>query len=332
MIKRPIVGLVGAGNIGGTLAHVVASRGLADVVLYDKDAGLAQGKALDISHSLAIEAKAGCVTGTGDFKELVGCQVCVVTAGFARAPGMNRKDLLAKNVAVFQEIAAHIRTHTPLALVVVVTNPLDVMTWVMQKLTGLPHNRVMGMAGALDSGRFASLLAEALDVSVQDIKTMVLGGHGDLMVPLLSATSVQGVPLRHFLDDGALSVAALDALIQRTRDGGAEIVRLLQKSSAYYAPAEACFVMLKALLRNEQRLLPCASWLGDTRVPHVYGGHDLYTGVPAVLGREGVERVWAAPLTADEKTMFAQSVSDIAEDLQSVESLLAERASTRNVV
>lgn len=320
MLKKPSLGLIGAGNIGSTVAHIAAAQCIADVVLYDTKEGLAEGKALDISQSLAIEGGHDVrVRGTDNFAELSGCQVLVVTAGLARKPGMSRDDLLQENVRIFKEIGPLIQKHTPLALVVVVTNPLDIMTWVMQKVCGLPHSRVMGMAGILDSGRFARLLANALNVHVRDVRAMVLGGHGDLMVPVVSCTSINGMPLQTFIDNGRLTQGQLQDIVQQTRDGGAEIVSLLGTGSAYYAPAAACVQMVRALLLNEQRLLPCAAWLGAGSAPAAYGEVDAYMGVPAVLGKEGVHRVEEISFNTAEKEAFQQS-------LQSVQEMLTRNA------
>lgn len=317
MGHRKTLGLVGAGQIGGTLAHLAALRGLCDVSLYDRAPGLAKGKALDISHSLAINGSAATVSGSDNFQDLSKAGVLVVTAGFPRQPGMSRKDLLQKNVDVFKDVAAQIKQYASQAIVIVVTNPLDVMTGVMQHLTNFPHNRVFGMAGILDSGRFVYLLSQKLKVSMQDIKTMVLGGHGDLMVPLISATSVSGVPLKVFMDAGHLSQGDLETIIQKTRSGGAEIVQLLQKGSAYVAPAESCFQMVKAIFRDEKRLLPCSAYNEGQ-----YDAAGIYAGVPVVLGADGVESIVKIQLDADEETAFQASAADVKDDLQAAKTLL----------
>ena len=298
--------MVGAGQIGGWLAGLLLREGWADVVLYDKVSGLAEGKALDLKQSASIAGQAASVVGSDDFEALEGSDILVVTAGLARQPGMSRDDLLAQNVAIFGEVARNIKQHTPGTIVIVVTNPLDVMVWVMQKLTGFPPARVMGMAGLLDSGRFALFLAEALQVSASDIQTMVLGGHGDLMVPLLGQTSIGGVPLTVWLKARGRDAAFLGSLVERTRHGGVEIVNLLKKGSAYAAPAEACLEMVRAIWRDEQRVAPCAAMLSGE-----YGFQGVYAGVPVILGREGVKAVVEVPLSKDEAKAFAESVHKV---------------------
>ena len=297
------IGLVGAGQIGGWLAGLLLNAGWADVTLYDTAPGLAQGKALDLMQGLSIAKHGGLVKGSDIFQDLCGADILVVTAGLARQPGMSRDDLLSKNVAIFKEIARNIQQYTPNAFVIVVTNPLDVMVWVMQKLTCFATNKVIGMAGILDSGRFASFLSDYLNVCVRDIQTMVLGGHGDLMVPLLGHTSIQGIQLAKWLKIRNLTLNSIESLVERTRQGGAEIVNLLKKGSAYAAPAQACFQMIRAIVHNERCVVPCATMLAGE-----YGFKDVYAGVPVVLGQGGVEEVITLDLTSSEKDAFAESV------------------------
>lgn len=300
------IGLVGAGQIGGWLARLLMGEGWAEVALYDKAPGLAKGKALDLMQGAAIAKQAARVQGSDAFDALDGSDILVVTAGLARQPGMSRDDLLAQNVAIFGEIAGQIKKHVPNAVIIVVTNPLDAMVWVMQKLTGFPPARVIGMAGLLDSGRFALCLAEALGVSVRDIQTMVLGGHGDLMVPLIRYTTVSGIPLEAWLKGQGQNAAFLEALVERTRQGGAEIVNLLKKGSAYAAPAEACLQMVRAIQHDENLVAPCAAMLSGE-----YGVQDVYAGVPVILGEGGVKAIIEVDLSEGEKAAFAASVEKV---------------------
>ncbi|MGV8948799.1 MAG: malate dehydrogenase [Candidatus Paracaedibacter sp.] len=305
-MARKKIALVGSGNIGGTLAHLLALKGLGDVVLVDVMEGLPQGKALDLAQSMAVEGNATSITGGNDYALIKDADVVIVTAGLARKPGMSRNDLLAINARIISEVGAHIKNHCPKAFVIVVTNPLDAMVWVMGKASGLPHNRVVGMAGVLDSGRFRCFLAEALGVSPADIQTFVLGGHGDAMVPLPRYTSVAGIPLPDLIVKGWISQSQVDAIVDRTRNGGAEIVNLLKTGSAFYAPASSAVAMAESYLKDQKRILPCAAWLAGQ-----YGVKDMYVGVPAVIGSNGVEKIVEFDLSPSEQEAFAKSVEDV---------------------
>lgn len=305
MARRKIA-LVGSGNIGGTLAHLIALRKLGDVALIDVAEGIPQGKALDLSQAAAVDGLDAKITGGNDYALLKDADVVIVTAGVARKPGMSRDDLLSINAGVIRTVAANIKRYCPEAFVIVVTNPLDVMVWVMQEECGLPHNRVVGMAGVLDSGRYRHFLAEELKVSVADIQAFVLGGHGDAMVPLPRYTTVAGIALPDLVKQGAISQQKVDAIIDRTRNGGAEIVNLLKTGSAFYAPAASAIAMAESYLLDQKRILPCAAWLSGQ-----YGVSDLYVGVPVVIGAKGVEKVIELELTSQEKAAFAQSVDGV---------------------
>lgn len=311
-MARKKIALVGSGNIGGTLAHLIAGKGLGDVVLVDVMEGLPQGKALDLAQSMAIDGNAASITGGNDYALIKDADVIIVTAGLARKPGMSRNDLLTINAKIISEIAAHIKRYCPHAFVIVVTNPLDAMVWVMREASGLPHHRVVGMAGVLDSGRFRCFLAEALGVSPADIQTFVLGGHGDAMVPLPRYTSVAGIPLPDLIAKGWISQSQVDALVDRTRNGGAEIVNLLKTGSAFYAPATSAVTMAESYLKDQKRMLPCAAWLTGQ-----YGVKDMYVGVPVIIGNTGVEKIVEFDLSPLEQDAFAKSVDG-------VKSLIAE--------
>ena len=279
-MARGKIALIGGGNIGGTLAHLAALKELGDVVMFDIVDGLPQGKTLDLAQSGPVEGFNAALAGTGSYRDLKGADVVVVTAGVARKPGMSRDDLLEINIKVMKQVGAGIKRHAPRAFVICITNPLDAMVWVLQKASGLPTNRVVGMAGILDSARFRYFLAEEIGVSVEDVSTFVLGGHGDTMVPLVRYSTVAGIPLPDLVKMGWIKQQRLDEIVQRTRDGGAEIVGLLKTGSAYFAPASAAIQMAKAYLNDERRVLPCAVHLSGE-----YGVSNLYVGVPAVLGR-----------------------------------------------
>jgi len=308
MAARKKIGLVGAGNIGGTLAHLAALKELGDVVLFDVVEGLPQGKALDISQSLAVEKIDAKVTGTNDYKDLEGADVVIVTAGIARKPGMSRDDLVATNTGIVSTVAENLKKHAPNAFVIVITNPLDAMVWVMQQKTGFKPNKVVGMAGVLDSARFSHFIAEEFGASKKDVTTFVLGGHGDTMVPVVNYSTVAGIPLPDLLKMGLSSQASIDKIVQRTRDGGAEIVGLLKTGSAYYAPAASAIAMATAYLRDEKRLLPCAAWLNGE-----YGQKDIYVGVPVIIGAGGVEKIVEIALPAEQKAQFDHSVGAVRE-------------------
>ncbi|NBX03855.1 MAG: malate dehydrogenase [Alphaproteobacteria bacterium] len=306
MSARKKIALVGAGMIGGTLAHLAELKNLGDVVLFDIAEGLPQGKALDISQSSAVDGQDVHLKGTNDYKDLAGSDVVIVTAGIPRKPGMSRDDLVAINTGIIKTVAENIKQYCPDAFVIVITNPLDAMVWVMQKISGLPANKVVGMAGVLDSSRFAFFLAEALNVSIADINAFVLGGHGDTMVPVVDYSTVSGIPLREFVRMGWLSKEKLDAIIQRTRDGGAEIVGLLKTGSAFYAPAASAIRMAEAYLYDKKRILPVAAHLNGE-----FGVKDLYVGVPAVIGAGGVEKIVEISLNSEQKAMFDKSVEAV---------------------
>jgi malate dehydrogenase len=311
--KRNKIALVGAGNIGGMLAQLAALKELGDVVLVDVSEGLPQGKALDISQSLSVEGKTASVSGANSYEAIQGADAVIVTAGIARKPGMSRDDLVNINTGIVKAVAENLKKYTPDAFVIVVTNPLDAMVWVMQKATGFPPERVVGMAGVLDSARFAFFLSQALGVSVDNISGFVLGGHGDSMVPMIRYTSIAGVPLTEWIASGYISRAEVDAIVQRTRDGGAEIVGLLKTGSAYYAPASSAVEMVSSYLLDRKKILPCAVHLSGQ-----YGVKDLYVGVPAVIGGGGVERVIEVRLDAEEEKAFRASVDSVRKLTESI--------------
>ncbi len=306
MAKRNKIALVGAGNIGGTLAHLAGLKNLGDVVVLDLNEGVAKGKALDIEQSSVIEDFDANLVGTSDYKDIAGSDVVIVTAGIARKPGMSRDDLLATNVKVISAVAQGIKEHAPNAFVIVVTNPLDAMVYVMQKVSGLPTNKVVGMAGVLDSARFGLFLAREFNVSVEDVNCFVLGGHGDTMVPLTRYSSVAGVPLPDLIEMGWITKTKLEEIVQRTRDGGAEIVKLLGTGSAFYAPAASAILMAESYLYNKRKILPVAAHLNGQ-----YGVKGLYIGVPAVIGENGVEKIVEVKLNMQEFTMFNRSVEAV---------------------
>ena len=306
MSSRKKISLIGAGNIGGTLAHLIALKKLADVVLLDVVEGVPQGKALDISQSSAVEGFDGSVIGTCDYEDIKNSDVVIVTAGIPRKPGMSRDDLVAINTGIIKTVAENIKKYAPNAFVIVVTNPLDVMVWVMKEVSGLPHNKVVGMAGVLDSSRLSYFLSQELNVSVNDITSFVLGGHGDSMVPLARYTTVGGIPIEDLIKTGVTTKEKLDAIIQRTREGGAEIVQLLKTGSAFYAPASSAISMAQSYLLDQKRVLPCAAHLNGE-----YGVKDLYVGVPVVIGAKGVEKIIEIELSAEEKSAFDKSVESV---------------------
>lgn len=305
MAQRKIA-LVGSGNIGGTLAHLLALKQLGDVVLLDVAEGIPQGKALDLSQAMAVEGLDVHISGGNDYSLLKDADVVIVTAGVPRKPGMSRDDLLSINAGVMRTVGGYIETYCPQAFVIVVTNPLDVMVWVMQQECGLPPHKVVGMAGVLDSGRYRHFLAEELNLSVKDIQAFVLGGHGDAMVPLPRYTTVAGVPLSDLIAKGLISQQKVEAIIDRTRNGGGEIVNLLKTGSAFYAPAASAIAMAESYLLDQKRILPCAAWLNGE-----YGVSDLYVGVPVIIGAQGVEKILELDLTPDEKEAFNQSVTGV---------------------
>ncbi|HEY8796108.1 MAG TPA: malate dehydrogenase [Gemmatimonadaceae bacterium] len=301
--------VVGAGNVGATTAQRLAEKELArQVVLVDVIEGVPQGKGLDIWESAPIEGFDTRLVGTNDYEASEGSEIVVITAGIARKPGMSRDDLLNTNAGIVKQVSEHVKTSSPNAILIVVSNPLDVMSWVAMKTTGFPRERVIGMAGVLDTARYRSFVAEALEVSVRDIQAMVLGGHGDTMVPLLSYTSVSGIPVTQLLDK-----ATLDAIIERTRTGGAEIVKYLKTGSAYYAPSAATVQMCEAIAFDQKRILPCAAWLQGE-----YGQSGIFLGVPCKLGRAGLEKILEVTLTNDERATLAKSADAVREPMSAV--------------
>ena len=305
-MARNKISLVGAGNIGGTLALLAGLKQLGDVTLFDIAEGIPQGKALDIAQASPIEGFDAALGGSNDYGALAGSDVVIVTAGVARKPGMSRDDLIGINTKVMHQVGAGIRDNCPDAFVICITNPLDVMVGVLQQASGLPKARVVGMAGVLDSARFRYFLAEEFGVSVEDVTAFVLGGHGDTMVPLVRYSTVAGIPVPDLIGMGWSTEARIAEIVQRTRDGGAEIVGLLKTGSAFYAPASSAIEMAEAYLLDKKRVLPCAAW-----VEGAYGLDGLYVGVPVVLGAGGVERVVEIALDDDEKAMFDHSVAAV---------------------
>ncbi len=305
-MARKKIALVGAGNIGGTLAHLISMKELGDVVIFDIVDGLPQGKALDIAQANPVEGVSISLKGANDYKDIAGSDVVIVTAGVARKPGMSRDDLIGINIKVMKAVGEGIKTHCPEAFVICITNPLDVMVWALREFTGQPHNKVVGMAGVLDSSRFRCFLAEEFKVSVQDVTAFVLGGHGDTMVPLVRYSTVAGIPLPDLVKMGWTTQEKLDSIVQRTRDGGAEIVGLLKTGSAFYAPATSAIAMTEAYLKDKKRVLPCAAYCTNE-----YGLDGLYVGVPVILGAGGVEKVIEIELSADEKAMLDNSVKAV---------------------
>ena len=302
-MARNKIALIGAGNIGGTLAHLAGLKELGDVVLFDIITGIPQGKSLDIAESSPIEGFDARIRGSRGYGAIKGADVVIVTAGVARRPGMSRDDLIGINTQVMQSVGAGIKANCPGAFVICITNPLDAMVMVLRDACGLPHNRVVGMAGVLDSARFRYFLAEEFKVSVEDVTAFVLGGHGDTMVPLVRYSTVAGIPLPDLVRMRWTTSKRLDAIVQRTRMGGGEIVALLKTGSAFYAPASSAIQMAEAYLKDKRRVLPCAAYLRGE-----YGINGLYVGVPCIIGARGVERVVEIKLTPDERAMFIQSV------------------------
>jgi malate dehydrogenase len=306
-MARPRIALIGAGHIGGTLAHLIGLKELGDVVLFDIAEGIPQGKALDLVQSSPIDGFHGRFIGTNSYDAIDGASVCIVTAGVPRKPGMSRDDLLSINLKVMEQVGAGIRKYAAGAFVICITNPLDAMVWALQKACGLPKQMVVGMAGVLDSARFRFFLADEFNVSAEDVTAFVLGGHGDSMVPLIRYSTVAGIPLPDLVKMKWTTQARLDEIVQRTRDGGAEIVSLLKTGSAFYAPATAAVAMIESYLRDKKRVLPCAAHLNGE-----YGIKDLYVGVPVVIGAKGVERIVEIQLNGAERTMFEKSAEAVA--------------------
>ena len=305
-MARKKIALIGAGMIGGTLAHIAAREELGDVVLFDIFGGVAKGKGLDIAEASSVFGQDAALAGTDDYADIAGADVCIVTAGFPRMPGMSRDDLIGKNLGVMKQVGEGIAKYAPNAFVICITNPLDAMVWALQKFSGLPTSKVVGMAGVLDSARFAYFLSEKLGVSIKDVKAWTLGGHGDDMVPMVRYSTVGGLPLTTLVETGMLAQADLDAMVERTRKGGGEIVALLEKGSAYYAPAESAIAMAKSYLKDQKRILPCAAYLSGE-----YGRNDMYVGVPCMIGGEGVEKVIEFPMDAAENEMMEKSIGAV---------------------
>lgn len=315
-MTRKKISLVGAGNIGGTLAFLIGLKQLGDITLIDVVDGIPQGKALDLAESMPIENYDATFQGSNNYADLKGSDVVIVTAGLARKPGMSRDDLLKTNAQIITDVAHNIKTHCPKAFVIVVTNPLDAMVLVMQQESGLPPHMVVGMAGVLDSARFRYFIAEELHIAVENVSAFVLGGHGDTMLPLTRYSTVSGIPLTDVVKMGWLSQQKLDQIIQRTRDGGAEIVGLLKTGSAFYAPASAAIQMAESYIKDKKRILSCAAYLSGQ-----FGVKDLYVGVPAVIGSKGVERIVEIQLNDQEKTQFNQSVDAVRQLISTLQKL-----------
>ena len=316
-MARNKIALIGAGNIGGTLAHLIGLKELGDVVLFDVFGGVAAGKALDIMQSGPVDGFDAVMTGGSDYSAIKGADVVIVTAGFPRTPGMSRDDLIGKNAGVIAEVAAGIRANCPDAFVICITNPLDAMVWVMHQKSGLPANRVVGMAGILDSSRFRLFLAQEFGVSVEDVTAFVLGGHGDTMVPLTRYSTVAGIPVPDLVKMGWSTQAKVDAIVARTRDGGGEIVKLLERGSAFYAPAASAVAMAESYLKDKKRVLPCAALLNGE-----YGVKDLYVGVPVVIGAGGIERIVEVVMNAEEKAAFDKSCAAVRELVKAAKKLI----------
>jgi malate dehydrogenase len=307
-MARAKIALIGSGQIGGTLALLAGLKELGDIVMTDIIEGVAKGKALDLAQAAAVEGYDARLSGAGtdNYAAIAGADVCIVTAGVPRKPGMSRDDLLGVNLKVMEQVGAAIKQHAPNAFVVCITNPLDAMVWALRKFTGLPANKVVGMAGVLDSARFSCFLAEAAGVSIEDVRALTLGGHGDDMVPLVRYSTIGGVPLPDCVKLGFFSQEQLDAMIKRTRGGGGEIVGLLGTGSAFYAPAASAISMAESYLRDKKRMLPCAAHLNGE-----YGINDTYVGVSAIIGAGGVEKVVELALDENERAMFQKSVASV---------------------
>jgi len=305
-MKRNKIALIGSGQIGGTLAHLVGLKELGDIVLFDIADGIPQGKALDIAESSPISTFDTNIIGTSSYEDIKDSDVCIVTAGVPRKPGMSRDDLLSINLRVMKSVGDGIKKYAPNSFVICITNPLDAMVWALQKYSGLSPENVVGMAGVLDSGRFAYFLAEEFNVSVKDVQTFVLGGHGDTMVPLVRYSTVGGIPIPDLVKMGWSSQKKIDQIVQRTRDGGAEIVALLKTGSAFYAPAASAINMADSYLRDQKRIIPCAANLSGQ-----YGLKDIYVGVPTIIGNKGVEKIIEINLNEIEKLNFSKSIESV---------------------
>ena len=305
-MARPKIALIGAGQIGGTLAHLATIRELGDVVLFDIVEGVPQGKALDLAECGPIQGFDAEISGASDYSAIEGADVCIVTAGVPRKPGMSRDDLLGINLKVMKSVGEGISANAPNAFVICITNPLDAMVWALREFSGLDRQKVVGMAGVLDSARFRHFLSLEFDVSMRDVTAFVLGGHGDSMVPLPRYSAVAGIPLPDLVDIGWTTTDRIEKIVQRTRDGGAEIVNLLGTGSAFYAPATSALEMAESYLKNQRRVLPCAANLNGE-----YGLRDIYVGVPAIIGAGGVEKIVEIVLNEQESSLFEKSVGDV---------------------
>ena len=305
-MARNKIALIGAGQIGGTLAHLIGLKELGDVVMFDIAEGIPQGKSLDLAESSPVDGFDARYAGTNSYEAIDGADVCVVTAGVPRKPGMSRDDLLGINLKVMEQVGSGIKKYAPNAFIICITNPLDAMVWALQRTCGLPRQMVVGMAGVLDSARFRYFLADEFNVSVEDVTAFVLGGHGDTMVPLVRYSTIAGIPLPDLVKMGWTTQGRIDEIVDRTRNGGAEIVNLLKTGSAFYAPAASAIAMAESYLKDKKRILPCAAGLNGE-----YGIKDLYVGVPAVIGAKGVERIVEIELNGAERSMFEKSATSV---------------------
>jgi malate dehydrogenase len=305
-MARKKIALIGAGQIGGTLAHLIGLKQLGDVVMFDVAEGIPQGKSLDLAESSPVNGFDAAFTGTNSYEAIGGADVCIVTAGVPRKPGMSRDDLLGINLKVMEQVGSGIKKYAPDAFIICITNPLDAMVWALQKNCGLPQHKVVGMAGVLDSARFRYFLADEFNVSVQDVSAMTLGGHGDDMVPMIRYSTVAGIPLPDLVKMGWTTQARLDAIVERTRKGGGEIVNLLKTGSAFYAPAASAVSMAESYLLDKKRVLPCAAWLNGE-----FGVKDMYVGVPVVIGAKGVERIVEIEFNSAERAAFEKSAQAV---------------------
>ena len=311
------ISLIGAGNIGGTLAHLAAIKKLGDINLIDVVDGMPQGKALDLSQSSAVEGFTSKISGTNDFSQMKNSDVIIITAGLPRQPGMSRDDLLETNGKIIKKIALDIKKYSPKAFVICITNPLDAMVYVLQKHSKLPKNMCVGMAGVLDSSRMKYFLSDTLNVSINDVETFVLGGHGDDMVPLVNYTTIGGIPLMEYIKTKKIPISKIQKIVDRTRMGGGEIVKLLKRGSAFYAPASSAIQMAEAFLQNQKKLLPCAAFINGQ-----YGLKNMYMGVPTLIGSKGVEKIIEVKLSASEKSMLKKSVKSVQGLVTAVDKLL----------
>ncbi len=302
------ISLIGAGQIGGTLAHLIAIKELANVVLFDIDEGIAKGKALDIAQSLAVDGYNVKLSGTNNYEETKDSDVIIITAGVPRKPGMSRDDLLGTNLKIIKQVAEGIKDTSPNAFVICITNPLDVIVMALQKYSDFPKEKVIGMAGILDTSRFKHFIAEELNSEIKNVNSFVLGGHGDTMVPVPNRTTINSKPLNDFIKDGSTTQERIDSIIDRTRKGGAEIVKFLKTGSAFYAPAASGVAMAESYLKNQKKTLPCAAYLNGE-----YGIKDLYVGVPVIIGEKGIEKIIELKLDADEQKSFQTSIDAVRE-------------------